>query len=268
MRQPTEREADDGAADHSRRGLRRAVLAWLALDDPSGLATDVPTRISRHRTDVAAFWSRPGRHAAGAGPGRVLRPYRTAIVECRLTRNACWPDCHNASTLSPQLLKLRQDKRRRETQIRTREPELRGNDMLFDEYTEWQYDRSRDRAYHELCRRLQQLEAALYRGTRFEGLMKARLADRCYLAVPTGTVEPHELADGWGLLWVDGGRQVQVVAPAREEPCPDENRLHLVQHVAGAAQSSVLFANGIGRQGRRALFLPLPRRRRPAGGNA
>ena len=253
---------DAGAAGLGRRELRRAVLAWLALDDATGVATDVPTRISRYLADVAAFWSRPARNRGDEGPGTVLRPYGTTIVECRRTREECWPDCNNSQELSPQLLKLRQDQRRREAQIREREPQLRGNDMLFDEYTEWQYDKSRDRGYHELRRRICKLEAALYRGTRFEGITRARLADRCYLAVPAGAVDPHELADGWGLLWVDRRLRVKVVAAATQEPCRDENRLHLVQNIAAAAQAQVLFANGIARRGRRAVFLPLPRRRR------
>ncbi len=254
--------ADRQPADPlTRLELCRAVMAWLAGQDATGLAMQTPTRISRFRADVAAFWSRPGRNPGGEGPGQLMLPAQTVIVECRRNRAACWPDCANSQELSPELLKLRQKQQQLEEKIRRAEPELRRTDMLFEEYTEWQYEKSQSSDYQKLCREIHQREEALYRGTRFEAIMRVRLADFHYLAVPAKTVHPHELATGWGLLWVRNDLMAELVAPAANQHCRGENRLHLVQNIAGASRENVLFANGIRVRDGRISFLPVPHRR-------
>ena len=244
------------------RDLRRAVLAWLAAQAPHGLALDVATRQADGRTDLAAFWSAPRRNAAEQGPRRLLAPARTLLVECRARRHDCWPDLADPAALLTEYRGLRDRRSDLERAIRGREPHLRADGGLFEEFGEWHYDRSRDPAYRALRRRLRHVYRSLYHGSRFEALRAAALADQLYLAVPAHTVDPHELPEGWGLLWVDAALRVTVARPATDQQPPAANRLHLVQQVASAAAASVLFSQGVEVSDGTPRFRPVPRRRR------
>ena len=96
----------------------------------------------------------------------------------------------------------------------------------------------------------------------FEGIKKARIADYAYLCVPEGAIEPHELAEGWGLLWVDSRMEVTVVVPAENLNCLVGNRIHLAQNIALACRNDVMFANGLRERDEKVEFLRLPKRRR------
>ena len=67
--------------DISRRDLRAACLAWLMSQEAMGLATQVPTRITNYRADIAAFWSEAGRNPEDMGPSRILHPTQTMVIE-------------------------------------------------------------------------------------------------------------------------------------------------------------------------------------------
>ena len=229
-----------------RQALRRAVLRWLlTTENPTGAATDTITRLSKLRADIAAFWSRPMRNPHAEGPGQLWQPARTAIVQCFLSRQECWPDWSRSAELAPRLRDLKLRQHQLEAAIRESEPELRDGDALFDEYAEWRYDDTANRDYHHVRRDLEKTEQALYRGTQFERIRQAALADQLYLAVPTGLIQPEELANGWGLLWVADDLAVTVAAAPEIRECHPENRLHLVQNIAAAGTSAVLFAMGL-----------------------
>jgi hypothetical protein len=246
----------------TRRLLRRAALAWLVSEEADGLAPQVPTRISRFRADAAGVWCEAIANPAPVGPRQVLSPSKTVVVECRVGREDCWPDCSNSAELSPRLKELHQRMISLCTSIRADEPNLRHGDALFEEYAEWNYGDTSNMDYHKLRRQIRKLEQALYKGTRFEGIKKSRIADFAYLCVPEGAIEPHELAEGWGLLWVDGKLGIRVVVPAENLQCLVENRLHLAQNIALACRDSVLFSQGIREKKAGCQFVSLPVRRR------
>ena len=253
---------ETGAGSARRQAIRRAALRWLEeTAPPTGMATFVVTRIQRTRADVAAFWSEPVRNAAGEGPERILTPQRTVIVQCYAERDECWPDCSRSQGMLPQLKALKAELAEVEATIRKEEPELRDSNALFEEYAVWRYDESRNRRYHKIRRAIFRVERSLYDGTAFERIRSAQLADHLYLAVPAGLVEATELADGWGLLWVEDDLSVRVIAAAEPRECLSANRLHLVQNIAAAAKTSELLANGIARRDD-AVILTRPMRRR------
>ena len=229
-----------------RQALRRAVLRWLlATENPTGAATDTITRLSKLRADIAAFWSRPVRNPHAEGPGQLWQPARTAMVQCFLSRQECWPDWSRSAELAPRLRDLKLRQHQLEAGIRESEPELRDGDALFDEYAEWRYDDTANRDYHHVRRDIEKTEQALYRGTQFERIRQAALADQLYLAVPAGLIQPEELANGWGLLWVADDLTVTVAATPEIRECHPENRLHLVQNIAAAGTGAVIFAMGL-----------------------
>ena len=193
---------------------------------------------------------------------RLLRPKQTIIVECRRSRKDCWPDCQNSDDLGPKLGVLKGRQREMQKAIREAEPQLRQNDALFEEYTDWDYESSSNSDYHDLCSQIRKHEQALYKGTRFESIYRAGLGNLNYLAVPAGIVQPHELAEGWGLIWVNDDKTIDVISDAPEQDCDPLGQLHLIQNIAIAAREAVLFQNGIREKDGKTHFLPVPRRRR------
>ncbi|MFA4943811.1 MAG: hypothetical protein WC789_03820 [Lentisphaeria bacterium] len=256
------RAADDQATARRRAALRLAAVKWLLEQEPppNAFAVNVCTRLSKFHADLAAFWSQPVRNPEDEGPYQLLRPIRTAIVQLCLTRDECWPDFTRSQELAPKLRDLKAESHRLEQQIRGSEPHLRDGAALFEEYADWRYDLSTNRDYHRLRKEIDRTEHALYRGTEFERIRQAALADHLYLAVPAGLIDPAELADGWGLLWVDPNLKVTVQYPAEARNCLEGNRLHLVQNIAAAAADAVRFQLGLLQRGDGAHCLVLPPR--------
>ncbi|MBN1865376.1 MAG: hypothetical protein JW808_10780 [Victivallales bacterium] len=235
--------------------LKRAVLAWLLPQSPSGVGLRVPTRVSRFRADMAAFWSLPAKK-------RLLQPVRTLIVETRLDRDDCWPDCSRQEELLPLLVVQKELKLAIEAEIRAKEPSLRDSDTLFTEFESWRYSESRNRRYRSCLKKIEELERALYNGSRFEQIRRAHVADYLYLAVPEGTVKPHELADGWGLINITPDLEAKVARQAESWNCQVANRLHLAQQIAASSRDALFFSMGLraGKDGE-VLYSPPPRRR-------
>jgi hypothetical protein len=257
-------ESGTGSASARRQAIRRAALCWLEQTaPPTGVATFVVTRIQRTRADVAAFWSAPVRNPACEGPDRILTPVRTAVIQCYAEREECWPDCTRSQEMLPKLKGLKSELAEVEATIRQEEPRLRDTNALFEEYALWRYEESHNRRYHALRRAISRVEGSLYEGTSFERIRSAQLADHLYLAVPAGLVERSELAEGWGLLWVDDDLSVRVVVEAEARECLPANRFHLVQNIAAAAKVSELLANGVARR-EEAVILARPMRCRRA----
>jgi len=219
-------------------------------------AIRVPTRLAKFRADAAAFWSTPKKN-------RLLQPEKTVLIEARLTRTSCWPECSGSEEIVPELRREQEYRQELEAEIRRTEPHLLDSDVLFPEIEYWNYEGTRNPAYRESLRRIRSYEKALYRGSRFERIRRADVANELYLAVPDGLIHPDELAEGWGLLYIARNLTVKVAKPATWIDCPQENMLHLSQNIAASSLNDVLFAHGIGlTSGGRVQFHCPPRRRR------
>ena len=227
--------------------LKRAVMVWLdnGAAPPTGLADDVPTRMCRFKADIGAFVSKPVRNSEGVGPGYLLEPQHTTIVLCYSERSQCWNDCTNSENIIPQLKAAKDRKRQLQSQIRNEEPELRESNTLFEEFADWRYEQTQNARYHKVQREIENMENALYAGTRFEQLRQAQVADYLYLAVPAGMINADELADGWGLLWVLSDLSVSVKRTPNFHDCSPCNRVHFIQNIAAASRKSVEFVNGL-----------------------
>jgi hypothetical protein len=222
----------------------------LLAQEPVGLALRVPTSYRRYLADAAAFWQQDNDEA------------RTVIVETRVSRDACWPDHVRSESLLPELRALKRRREACELRIREQEPQLRETATLFEEYADWNYQASTDAEYHSILADIAKAEKAIYRGTRFELLSRAEMASELYLAVPEGSVHPHELADGWGLLWVKDDLSVTLLEAARAHACPPANTQTLIRGIATAASAAVCFATGLSRSDEGVIFTRPPRRRR------
>lgn len=235
--------------------IKQALIGWLLQQDPTGIAIRVPTRISRYLADIAAFWSLP--------VNKLLTPQRTMIIEIRHGREACWPDCADKELLLNLLREAKSIKTELEKRIQREEPELVDTNVLFEEYRDWNYHESKNSYYHETCRKVEKLEHAIYKGSRFEMIRTGRVADLLYLAVPENSVTPDEVADGWGLLYFNNHGKVTEVKPAESWNCSVKKRQHLIQNIATVNSQDMLFKNGIRcAKNKTVSFTKAPKRRR------
>lgn len=239
--------ADDApSAGMSRQDARRAAIRWLeSTHPPDGLMVSVPTRRLKYKADIAAFWSVSAYNSNGQGPGRLMTPRATMIIECYTGRDECWGDCVAAAGILPRLEEKRRRRDQLEAVIRESEPDLRRSDELFEEMASWDYDRARNPEYRRLLAEIATLEEALHKGTKFEQIGRAAVADSLYAAVPAGLLTADELANGWGLLWIHEDMRVTVEKEPAHEAIPVANRMHLIQNIAAAAKPWLLAMEGI-----------------------
>lgn len=234
--------------------LRQAALAFLAGREPDGLAADVPPRFRNYRVAAAAFWRRPS--------GRIRPVTETAAVQVFDRHDRCFAECADRQKLIDAIHALRGEREELESEIRRTEPHLADSDCLFPEYRTWRYRESVNPQYKKLCRKLDALLRTLYRGSRLERVRRAECADLLYLAVPAHAVEPDELGEEWGLLYVFPDGRAELVREAEKLPCSPEARAHLALNIASAARNSVLFSNGVAGGPRHYRCIRPPKRRR------
>lgn len=247
------RPAVQTTAVHFQR-LRQAALAFLAAREPDALAVNVPPRFRNYKVAAAAFWRRPS--------GRNRPVTETAVVQVFDRHDRCFAECADRQKLVDAIHALRDEREKLESEIRETEPHLADSDCLFAEYRTWRYRESENPAYRKLCRKLDGLLRTLYRGSRLEKVRRSECADKLYLAVPAHVMDPDELGEEWGLIYVYPDGRTELIREAEKLPCSDEARTHLALNIASAARQNVLFSNGIAGSSRRYRCVRLPKRRR------
>lgn len=223
--------------------LRLGVLQWLfAADAPDGVAFDVPARAVGLKADVVASWHSPQRQKKLKMS--LLVPQRVLLVLCAEKRAECWPECANPEEILAEIARLRSEMQHAEKDIRSREPHLLDNNVLFEEFAVWNYGKSKNSDYQQLRSRMQSLESSLYKGTRLEKIARLGLADELYLAVPESELHPEELIAEWGLLSVSKDLQVKVSRQSVGHHALPEARMHLVQNMLCAGRNALLESQG------------------------
>jgi hypothetical protein len=235
--------------------LRQAVLVWLAKQNPTGIGINVPTRFSKFQADVAAFWSYPLKK-------KIYSPYKTVTVEIRPGREECWPDFSKQQELLKDLVGLKERKREMEEKIKKDEPEIKDNDVLFNEFDSWRFKDSKNKNYQKCLRDIEKIEHSIYKGSRFEQIRRSHVADNLYIAVPGDVIHPDELADGWGLIFIDENLSVKVVKNPDDKDCTDESRMHLAQTISASASRFVLHSQGVNVSQDGKFFITAPPHRR------
>lgn len=234
--------------------LRQAALAFLAAQEPDALAVNVPPRFRNYKVAAAAFWRRQ------SGRNRVVE--ETAVVQVFDRHDRCFAECADRQKLVDAIHALRDERARLEAEIRETEPHLADSECLFAEYRTWRYRESENPAYRKLCRKLDALLRTLYHGSRLEKVRRSECADRLYLAVPAHVMDPDELGEEWGLIYVYPDGRTELIREAEKLPCAAEARMHLALNIASAAKGNVLFSNGVSGSRRHYRCTRLPKRRR------
>ncbi len=251
--------AAEKASGPGRGELRQAVLGFLAARGASALAAEVRLHRLRGILGAASAVIEP------AGKKRLNRAKSVTVVEFYTDRAACMPDCAGHDSMLDKLRELEQRKMELEAAIRRDEPHLKISGDLFadGECANYDYRASKLHPYAALLRTIERSRHALFRGSRMENIRRANAADYLYLAVPENLVKPHELAPGWGLIYVmdDLSCVVAAEAPCQREYVADAARNHLALNIARAAMDNVLLANGVRFTGE-VEFFAVPRRRK------
>ena len=223
--------------------LRLGVLQWLfAAEAPDGVAFDVPARAVGLKADLVASWHMAQRQKKFKMS--LLVPQRVMLILCAETRTECWPECAHPEEILGEIARLRLEMQHAEKEIRSREPHLLDNNVLFEEFAVWNYGKSKNLDYQQLRSRMQSLESSLYKGTRLEKIARLGLADELYLAVPESELHPEELIAEWGLLSVGKDLQVKVLRESGRHQALPEARMHLVQNMLCAGRNAVLESQG------------------------
>jgi len=234
----------DGKARSRIFNLRLAVLKWLhCTTHPDGWAIDVPLKAATLKADVVAYWQILRRHKQLGMT--LVAPKRTVVVLCADNRQACWPECSHSEDILAEVVTLRAKMQQAELAIRSAEPHLREENVLFEEFAIWDYGKSKNPDYQQMRTRLRNLEESLYRGTRLDKIARAQVADEMYLAVPEGEIAPHEVIAGWGLLAVSKDLNVAVAKAATPRECLPEARMHLIQNMLSSARRTIAEAHGL-----------------------
>ncbi len=237
--------------------LRQTVLAFLLSLSPNALALQVPLRKRRYLLDAAVIYGNKKFNTAAT----------TVAVDVFTSRDECLPACLKSEELFKQLNELENQRLEMESNIRQHEPHLKApNDLFEDEHNAcYEYKKSTLYPYNQLLKKVAKTRHAAYKGSRMQIIRQCAAVDYLYLAVPEGLIQKHELAPGWGLIYLDE-HSFSIIEPA---PClsdwvKPELRNHLALNIAQAAKDAVLFANGVLLKPKQIspTFTAAPRRRR------
>ncbi len=208
---------------------------------PTCIGTDVDVPSAKERFDVVAVsMKRISRSASRRINYKGL--FTTSAFICCASRDECWPDCADADEITAEISKLRKERERIESEIREKEPELKDTSVLFEELAEWEYEKSCNPEYKGIQKNIAWLENILYLGNRIECLAASPMADKFYIVVPENVLDPLELHEGWGLLWVADDGTVTVKREAKQMDTPENLRLALVKQTMAASTKSVVFS--------------------------
>jgi hypothetical protein len=210
-------------------GLKRMAVAFLRRLGCTALATEVQCPIPRFRVDAAGYRDREPETRRRCAPS-------TVFIECKQARSDFLRDREDPVPLLALRDSLRHLRAQVEEQrIKRHEPHLRAEgSSLFAELDPWDFSASRLPGYRRLLERIHDVERRLYGHTKFLMIARYALADRLYLAAPSGLIEPRELPEHWGLLTA-ARNELRVAVEAPPRPCAPRHRQRLLRDIAVAA---------------------------------
>jgi len=233
--------------------IKRLALAYLKHEGYAISACEVRSPIARWIADVAG-WRDAVIECADAGAFRRVRLERsqTVIIECKQSRTDFLRDSRKLDALLALRDRLQGIRRSIEShRIKLLEPQLRvEGTSLFAELDDWDFASSRLPSYRRVMQRIERVDARIYGQTKFFRMAHYALADRLYLAAPSGLIRKREVPDGWGLLQTSEG------PPRRDAPClvesvaapllvtRDMHRQRLLRNIAMAACAAPAPASG------------------------
>lgn len=155
-----------------------------------GVEIGVPN--SPYRADVAAC-----ELGSADAAGTVVR---TAVFECKQSRSDLTHDNRDLNGTVLRLAELRVRRLKLEKLLAGHFPHLRNGDSLFAEYETVEIADLRHVGYRRTLKEIRTLEKRLYGGTKFERMLRWRVANVFYLVIPRSLVRTAHAPQGWGIL--------------------------------------------------------------------
>ncbi len=227
--------ARPGGETPEHRELKRLALIWAQARGFRAAACEVRLPRCGFRADVAACALPAGRDAAAG---------ESAVFECKQARPDLVRDIAAERETSERLRAVAQRRLELETMLGLHLPSLRRGESLFAECDAYDLDAIRHDGLRAVRREESILQARLHGGTKLARLRRYRCADRLYLVVEPGVLEPHETPEGWGLLVREGG-ELRLERRPENAATGAAARLALLQAVARAATRAVNSNAGI-----------------------
>ena len=200
--------------------LRKAVTDWLLKGEkpPTAIAFDVPVRTSGEKADILAASFSRGFHTSFGKKSEATLPQRVSISAfvCCANRRECLLEYADAREMSDEIARLREERAKLEEQIRKEEPELKDQNVLFEELATWDYEKSANPTYQKIQKSIAWYEEILYNGTKLQHFQEMEFANQLFIVVPEGLIQPEGFREAWGLLWVAEDGAVAL----KHEPLP------------------------------------------------
>ena len=186
--------------------LRKAVMDWLLKGEkpPTAITFDVPMRPNGEKADILAATFSRGFHTSFGKKTETTLPQRVSISAfvCCANRRECLLEYADAREMSDEIARLREERTKLEEQIRKEEPELKDQNVLFEELATWDYEKSTNPTYRKIQKSIAWYEEILYNGTKLQHFQEMEFANQLFIVVPEGLIQPEGFREEWGLLWV------------------------------------------------------------------
>jgi hypothetical protein len=217
------------------RSLKALTTLWARANGLACVAKEVSFPHNRFRVDVAAYrpnFKVPSKVRLGDDLGI------TAVFECKQARSDLLKDSKNKEQVLARLQELNERKAKLEALLKMHYPNLAKGEALFPEFDCYDFNSAGHQSHARVLKKIQEAQSAAAYKTKFDRLLRYRLAHLHYLVTEKGIIKPHEVPLGWGLLVreEDGLRLVQ--APALQQTSAPTQIIFL-QRVAAAASRSM-----------------------------
>lgn len=232
---------------------RTSHPAGATVGDAPG-AGEVPGAGKESRCDVqAGLFPAEIADRTSKRPARVAGPRRPRIVvvECKQSRTDFFRNHVGRDAMLAERDRLERLARRiEERRIKRHEPHLRRTEAgLFEDRETWNFAGTSIGAYHRVRSRLERLERELYGRSKFDLLVRYRLADHLLVLCPRGLVRPREVPTAWGLLECsrrqrlgrpDPGEILRTRRRSERLDSDEDRRRRFLRNIAAAASRAAL----------------------------
>jgi hypothetical protein len=186
--------AGTGKGGETRRhaALKEAAFLWAQQQGMRAAGVEIGVPHCPYRADVAAC--EIGRDEAA---GAVVR---SAVFECKQSRADLANDNRGLEETLERLEELRVRRLKLERLLAGHFPHLRNGDSLFAEYETVEIGDLKHAGYRRTVKEIRALEKRVYGGTKFERMLRWRVANVFYLVIPRSLQKLAHVPEGWGIL--------------------------------------------------------------------
>jgi hypothetical protein len=169
--------------------LKRLALGWAYERGFNCISFEVRAPRSPFRVDVAGY-----------RPAKDQESPIVALFECKQNRPDLDRDSAQTAAVEIELRRLQDRRQNLERLLAIHFPNARTPNSLFPEWDPFDPEKLPHSGYRRVIRRIVALQRKLEGKTKFERVIRYRLANLHFLVAPAGLVRLERVPPGWGLL--------------------------------------------------------------------